>query len=101
MGRGLGDYKRLPTYSNFMSAATKIKGRYLSTLEANYSTDYNCSTFENVYFIKRIINCLKKGRATNETQQIIIQLQDLIIEHQENVKLKQGAESYPGLMIQR
>jgi hypothetical protein len=82
-----------------MSKSLKHKGRYLSTMEADDSRDYNCNAFENVYFMQRILDCLEKRATQEETEQLIKQLKTRIKQIPEEIKIKQGDEGYPGLIL--
>jgi len=77
----------------------KVNGKYLSTIEANESTDYNVSIVDNFYFLQYIVCCLKGEISHDKILITIKEIESQMNDIKETIKLKQGEEGYTGLMI--
>jgi len=66
--------------------ATKINGKYKSTLDAMERMDYNVDIWENIIYLRRIIQCLKGQRSFSEVRDVINQLQERIENLVDNIK---------------
>lgn len=84
-----------------MDPVRKINGHTFAQLDNGESQDYNSLAIDNYYFLKFVTDCLSGKVSADVIEETIGVLKLRMKDIQEKAKLKQGEESYPGLMIRR